>query len=393
MTFEFRRRPRQGVSLLISIAGPSGSGKTFSALKVARGLAGALPGMMPQQLEEVDGRIACIDTEAGRMLHYATAPGELPTADTFAFCHGDLHAPFTPERYVEAITRADEAGFKVIVVDSFTHIWEGEGGVKDMQKQEVKTQLEQARQRHERYNRNNDRPFDEKWWSDKLDTAAWDEPKNRYKRAVNRIMQCRAHVIVCLRAEEKLQIIVEKDENGREKTRYVHTKDLPEAQRWVPLIERRFHYEPLMSLVLSPTHPGFPLPIKLQEQHKPAVPLDKPLSERTGELLAAWAEGGELSNGTATKPAQVQPAREVRTRETAQRAQPAQPARGKASKLAELHERAIEKCKLGRPAWNEWVRLLNDAQREALSLIYEDKLRPILEATERQGEPALPGIE
>jgi AAA domain len=301
MTFEFKKGSRQGVSLFIAIAGPSGSGKTLSALKVARGLAGGHPGMDPHELEKIDATIAAIDTEAGRILHYAPGKGELPGPNTFAIAHGDLHGPFSGEAYLEAINRAEQAGFKVIVIDSFSHIWEGEGGAKAYHKELVQNAVEKARKRHKQFNRQY--PFNADKAADAAKVTAWDEAKAGYKRVLARIGQLRAHVIVCLRAEEKLQIIIEKDEEtGREKTKYVQTKDLPEAQRWVPLIEHRFHYEPIMSLVLSPTAPGVPHPIKLQEQHKVAVREGTPLSERAGLLLARWAAGESIEEGRVAEP-------------------------------------------------------------------------------------------
>jgi hypothetical protein len=71
MSFEFAPAKREQVSLLIALAGASGSGKTFSALRLARG-------MSP------DGKIAFIDTEARRGLHYA---------EQFQFLHSDMRPP------------------------------------------------------------------------------------------------------------------------------------------------------------------------------------------------------------------------------------------------------------------------------------------------------------
>jgi len=38
--------------------------------------------------------------------------------------------------------------------------------------------------------------------------------------------------------------------------------------------------------------PGIPRPIKLQDQHKILFPLDKPITEESGKLIAQWAAGG-----------------------------------------------------------------------------------------------------
>ena len=58
MSVEFTYAKRENVTVLLSLAGQSGSGKTFSALRLAKGMAPA-------------GKIAFIDTEARRALHYA----------------------------------------------------------------------------------------------------------------------------------------------------------------------------------------------------------------------------------------------------------------------------------------------------------------------------------
>ena len=86
MSLTFRKAIREQTSILLALAGSSGSGKTFSALRIARGLVGPT------------GRVAMIDTEAARALHYA---------DRFDFDHGDLKPPFSPEAYAIAIMAAE----------------------------------------------------------------------------------------------------------------------------------------------------------------------------------------------------------------------------------------------------------------------------------------------
>lgn len=263
MTSPFKPGVREGVGLLIGLAGPTGSGKTLSALRLARGLAGG-----------DDAKIAFIDTEARRALHYAVSPGEAPGAFSFAFQHADLAPPFTPERYLDLIEGADKAGFAVIVIDSFSHEWDGEGGL---------TEIHDAI--HERMG-----------GQDKQSIAAWKEPKLRHKRLVSRLLQCRAHLVICMRAEDKLRMetVEQKNEDtGRtyKKTVITPAKDLPASERWVPVCEKRFPYELITSFVVTPDRPGVPIPLKLQEQHRPSVPLDRPLDEKVGAALASWARG------------------------------------------------------------------------------------------------------
>lgn len=288
MSFTFAPAVRDQVSLIIALAAASGGGKTRSALAIARGLAGG-----------DDSRIAFVDTEAGRGLHYAVAPGEKQSAERFAFQHGDLPAPFSPERYMDAIKAADDTGkFDVIIVDSCSHEWEGEGGLHDEQQEAVQAAIETARKNHNA----NWGPFDEAKAADRASIGAWKEPKRRHKRFVNRLLQCRAHLILCLRAEEKLRIEQIVDDRGRKKTVITQPKDLPDSERWVPICEKRFLFEMTISLILTPQRPGIPVPIKLQEQHKEAIPLDRHLSEETGRKLAAWAKGGSMSTTRMSPP-------------------------------------------------------------------------------------------
>lgn len=280
MTFQFAPAVRESASLLIMIAGASGSGKTLSALKLARGLA-----------DGDDSAIAVIDTEAGRAKHYAVTPGEKQSEKRFAFHHGDLRPPFTPEAYMDAIETADKAGFKVIMIDSGSHEWEGEGGLHDEHQEAVEAAVAKSKSIAEEKGWR----FDEAQAADRASIGAWKEPKRRHKRFVSRLLQCRAHLIICLRADEKMRIEKVKDDRGREKTVIVQPKDMKPEDRWSPICEKRFPYEMTLSFVLSPDKPGFPVPIKLQEQHRAAIPLDRPLSEESGQQLGVWARGGTVA--------------------------------------------------------------------------------------------------
>lgn len=296
MSGSFKPAVRAGVGLLIGIAGPTGAGKTLSALRVARGLA-----------DGDDSRMAFIDTEAGRALHYAPRAGEPTGPFTFGFAHADMQPPFSPEAYLAKIEEAEKAGFAVIVIDSFSHEWAGDGGLQDIHDHEVDAAVERARRRASESNWR----FDEDRERDKANVGAWRGPKMRHKRMMSRLLQCRAHLVICMRAEDKLRM-VQKEEEGRNgrtftKTEITPAEKLPPHERWAPICEKRVPYELITSLVLTPDAPGVPLPLKLQEQHKPYVPLDKPLDESVGRALAAWARGDIKTSGassltTAEKP-------------------------------------------------------------------------------------------
>lgn len=300
----FTRKPREGVGAVIGIAGATGVGKTLSALRIARGLA-ALPGEAlddPAALDQIDGRIAYIDTERRRALHYQVAAGELPQpfrrghATCFRFAHAELAPPYEPDAYKRLIAEADEAGFRVVVVDSFSHAWDGDGGCHDMHAEDQFRAFEEAKRRAA--DRNGGDP--PRWWNDseqmdKLNIGAWRRPKMLLKKFVSRLLQCNSHVIVCMRAEDKLRIETVKEEgrNGREytKTKITAAADMAPKDRWAPVCERRFPFELLTSFVLTPDAPGVPVVLKMHEDHRAFIRDGEPLDERFGQAVAAWAGG------------------------------------------------------------------------------------------------------
>lgn len=249
MAFEFRDAVRENVGLLVGLSGGTGSGKTYTALRLAKGIAGA-------------DDFALIDTEAGRAKHYA---------DQFKFKHGDLKPPFRPERYLEAILAADQAKFPAIVVDTASHEWAGEGGILDWHEDEL------------------DRMAGKTDWKKReaCNMAAWIQPKMAHKKMVQQLLQVRAHLILCFRAEPKVEMV--RGEGG--KMVITEKKSLVGLNGWMPICEKNLPFEMTASFLLMADRPGVPLPIKLQEQHKGLFPLDKPITEESGARLAAWAKG------------------------------------------------------------------------------------------------------
>jgi hypothetical protein len=271
--FDFKPAVRENVPLLIGLDGASGSGKTYTALLLATGIADAIG-----RAQGRAGRVFGIDTERGRMLHYA---------DDFTFMYGAIEPPFGPGRYGEAIASAERAGADVIVVDSFSHEWEGEGGVREM------ADVEEA--------------------NGKKSPSNWIKPKTEHKRLVNKMLASRAHVIVCMRSEEKMRVEAvpqfnadgsPKMWNGKPSTRTVITPaaDIPLKDRWVPICEKRFPYEITTSFLLTPEQPGIGIPRKLQEQHKSFFPEGRRIGRESGEALANWAMGGAAVAGTPSTP-------------------------------------------------------------------------------------------
>ena len=160
MSFEIKQATRQGVKPLVGFYGKSGSGKTMSALLLARGIAGA------------KGRITLIDTENGRGSIFADLiPGGYQVLN--------LDAPFSPARYEEAIATAEKSS-DVVLCDSMSHEWSGEGGVLDWAEEELQRM----------------------GGGDNNKMRSWIKPKMAHKMMVQRLLRTKFSLICCLRGEE-----------------------------------------------------------------------------------------------------------------------------------------------------------------------------------------------
>ncbi len=143
----FKKASKKKQKLRLLLEGASGSGKTYSALVLASNLG---------------KKIAFIDTEFGSASLYS---------DKFDFDVIELAPPFKPEKYIEAIIAADKAEYDVLIIDSISHEWSGQGGCLDIHA-ELGGQF-------------ND----------------WKKVTPRHKRFIDAILQSRLHVIGCARTK------------------------------------------------------------------------------------------------------------------------------------------------------------------------------------------------
>src|SRR5690606_2443312 len=139
---------RKKTKLRLNTSGPAGSGKTMSALLMAKGLVGDW------------SKIAVIDTENGSASLYSHLGG---------FNTIDLQAPFSPERYIQAIDACIAGGIECIIIDSSSHEWSGTGGCI-----EINEHLAQSK-------------FKGNTWS------AWSQTTPRHDAFVQKVLQCPAH--------------------------------------------------------------------------------------------------------------------------------------------------------------------------------------------------------
>lgn len=156
-----QKAERAGARLVFNFAGVSGSGKTRTAIEFAYGLANF----------DVT-KIGFLDTENGRGRLYSEVLEQHATHPTNErWWYAGLYSPFSPSRYVEAILEMQAVGIEVLIIDSYSHVWEGTGGTQDIARTHPK---------------------------------GWNEAKAHHKRFVEAALQCNMHVILCVRAREMM---------------------------------------------------------------------------------------------------------------------------------------------------------------------------------------------
>lgn len=266
--FEATEAKRTAVPVSVGLIGPSGSGKTESALRIATGMQSV-----------TGGDIYGIDTEAGRMLHYA---------DRYKFKHVPFNAPFGSLDYLEAIKFCVSQGAKNIIIDSTSHEHEGPGGYLMTHADEIQRMAGDDWKKAER-----------------VKFSAWIKPAANRRLLINTIVQTNANFVFCFRSKEKLKL-----ERGKD----------PEPLGWMPIAGDEFLYELTTCALLRPGAKGVPTwepdgigerqMTKTAHQFAPIYRKDGPLDEEVGRMLATWGAGGEI--GAKPKPT-VDPAAAAET--------------------------------------------------------------------------------
>ena len=170
----FQKVQRKAAKMRVAVAGPSGAGKTLSALYLAYGVTGDW------------GKIALIDTEHGRGQFY----GNRSDLEVGEYLYQELMPPFTVERYIAIAKEAEQAVGPdgVIIIDSFSHAWEGEGGVLDFKEL---TEQQQG----------------------KNSFTAWNDAGKKQNILINTLLSLNAHVIVTMRT--KMAYAMEQNDRGK----------------------------------------------------------------------------------------------------------------------------------------------------------------------------------
>ena len=226
---EFRKAERRKAKLRLGITGAAGSGKTYGALLIAKGLG---------------GKTVLLDTENGS--------GDL-YASEFNYDVGAITAPYTVEKYLEGIKQAENLGYDVIIIDSLSHAWAGEGGL-----------LEQVDNIAAGSRSGNS-------------YTAWRQITPMHNKLIEAMLTSSCHIIATMRSKTEY-IIVENDKGRKE----------PRKVGLAPVQREGMDYE-------------FGVVFDLGQNHMATVSKDRTslfdgktfqLSEETGETLKKWLESG-----------------------------------------------------------------------------------------------------
>ncbi len=223
---EIKKASRQEAKLRIGLSGASGFGKTYSALLIAFGMTNDW------------AKICVIDSENSSASLYSHLGN---------FNIIDLQAPFTPEKYIEAIILGEKSCMEVIIIDSITHEWSGSGGCLEI---------------HEQLGGR---------WQD------WAKVTPRHQAFVDTILQSKCHVITCVR--RKIEYSLDTDSNGRMKVTKLGTKEVT---------KEGFEFELTLNFELINEHH-----LTKASKDRTGLFMNKPefvINSTTGKKLIQWAK-------------------------------------------------------------------------------------------------------
>jgi len=225
----FRKAERKKARLRLGLVGPSGSGKTYSALLIAKGLG---------------GKVAIVDTENKSADLYAS----LTDYDV-----AEMSPPYETEKYIRAIEAAEKAGYNVLILDSISHAWSGEGGLLDRQGKIADSGKGNS-------------------------YTAWRSVTPLHNKFIDKILSSNLHIIATMRA--KTEYVLQTNDRGKQEPKKVGLQ---------PIQREGMDYE-------------FTVVLDLDTNHNCTVSKDRTglfdgkiftPGVATGEVLLAWLEEGK----------------------------------------------------------------------------------------------------
>jgi hypothetical protein len=228
---KLQKAERKNAKIRMGLQGPSGSGKTMSALLLAFGMTSNW------------SKIAVIDTEN----HSSELYSHL---GSYQVLH--LEAPFTPERYIQAINMCEEANIEVIIIDSLSHEWNGAGGILEVHGSMAGNSF-----------------------------TNWSKLTPRHNQLVNAILQSSAHIISNIRSKQEYVLT---DKNG---------KMVPEKVGMSGVQREGLDYEMTLVLDINIKHQA------IASKDRTGLFINSPeftITSETGNQILEWCNSGLNQN-------------------------------------------------------------------------------------------------
>jgi AAA domain len=203
MTLQIKKAQKFKLPARVCIWGIEKSGKTHAALSLAT----ALAERETPEGEEVKVGVISSEYASSQLLQHRFPHEIVNLAEVDE--HGNLvKNAFSPARYEEAIKLFTHAGYQAIVIDSLSHVWEGEGGIL------------------EAVSKKGSNSFND----------GWGENTPIYKHLINTILAARCHIVVTLRSKEEYKQEEYTKRNGDKGS-------MPKNVGQAPIIRKNFGYE------------------------------------------------------------------------------------------------------------------------------------------------------
>lgn len=244
---QLKKAQRTKAYLKLGLSAPSGGGKTLGALLIGYGL------MKKKYPQLSDGerweKIAIIDSENGSGELYVGK--SLSNVSIGEYLAVTLEPPFEPQKYIDALDLCHANGVEVVIIDSTTHLWSGEGGLLQKQNDAVKRTGNSY--------------------------AAWRDVTPLHNRFIDAMLQTPVHIIATMRS--KTDYVQEKNDEGKTVVRKVGL---------APVQRDGFEYE-------------FTLFLDIANDHTATASKDRTslydgksflITPKVGETLMEWLESG-----------------------------------------------------------------------------------------------------
>lgn len=213
----------------VALMGPSGSGKTLGALKLARGLTN-------------NGRVGVLDSENNSASLYSDKFGD------WKYLTLPIAPPYTARKYADVIDLAAREKLDCLIIDSYSHVWAGEGGL--LQQKEA---------------------LDSRAGSNSY--TNWGQITKLHEALKSKLLYSPIHIIVTMRSKQ--EYIMEANERGKMAPKKVGTK---------PIQRDDLEYEFTVAFDIGMDH-QFLVSKDRTDLFDGAV---GKLSEQTGADISAW---------------------------------------------------------------------------------------------------------